>query len=147
MIADIIAEDAQGRVVLVGEIKSGFMEERLVGKFLEYLSENVPEAEFLMIVDRRSIRVWSCADRDPERPLISLNTSETLRPYEPKIDDKKIGHFYLGGLIRAWLVDAIDHWKFKNPSGARELSDIRLLPRLTGGVVRDEVTLDRDLVR
>ena len=146
MVADLIAEDAEGHLVLIGEIKTNQLNPGLLAKFIVYLSENAPHARFIMIADADLIRFWSRDDLDPTRPLLALNTGEILSHYDLRGRRTGFEGFYMATLIDSWLDDLNTRWKHENPPGSSEMERIGLAPLLAGGITRKEVALGSDAV-
>ena len=147
MIADLIAKDVEGHLVLIGEIKTNRLNPALLAKYVASLSEIAPQARFIMIADSELIRFWSRDDLDPNRPLLALNTGEILSQYDPRQRRTGFHDFYRATLIDSWLDDLNSRWKHENPPGSAEMERIGLSPLLSGGITRKGVPLGRDAVR
>ncbi|MGO9599578.1 MAG: hypothetical protein ACLP7Q_16435 [Isosphaeraceae bacterium] len=148
MIADIIAEDRDGNPILMVEIKAAVSSREDFLTFLGCFLDVVPRLEYAMFVDLEQIRLVKAGFENPETPLVTLNSLEILRFYDPDFAGKD-SHYvsrmifrdYVGTLVEAWLHDLAYHWKSDTPPGTKELSGTGLLDRLEGGMTRSDVQL------
>jgi hypothetical protein len=147
MIADIIAQDADGREVLIVEVTTLRWSPEVVSQTLERIAEAFPSVPFGMIVDPDWIRViaFDGAGRPEER--LRLNTGDILRHYEPQFGTFRVFADYLRTLTEGWLRDLAYRWKSQNPPGSQEMASVGLLPLLGGGTTRSEVPLGVDSLR
>ena len=145
MIADIIAEDREGRPILLVEVKSAPADEDAVRQLFTYLSAAPDTVAFGMLVDPEMIRVYR---RGEISPVSEFDTIETLRHYSPGygaelIRDKhpRLLEIHVSTLAEGWLRDLAYHWKVGEVPRRAELDRIGLLPALKNSSVRVEVPL------
>ena len=141
MIADIIAEDAQGRPVLVIEVSGRALGPDAADRVLSYMETSGPPLPFGMVADPKTIRVLRYDCDEPVGFRVVLDTATILGHYDPEFASKQIFANYLGTLVEAWLRDLAFHWKSEMPPGSKELAGIGLLPKIQGGDTRREVRL------
>lgn len=144
---DIIAEDARGRDVLLVEVKASTLEDADAWRVVDWIRESGHPSRFIMVVDRRQIRV-----ADLEQPVggdfaCVLPSSEVFAAYDPDYAAKRVFHFYLSGLADAWLRDVAFRWKSENPPGVEALQATGVLDLLQDGDTRREVLVGCDPVR
>jgi len=135
--ADIIAEDRDGRAVLIVELK-GMNASGEIGTLqtLEYLKES--DANFGMFADLDEMVIFRKDYENPDCPILQLNTADVLSFYDPGFGAKRISEEYFATLIEAWLRDYAFHWRSERPPAHEEMEAIGLAERLTGGMTRRE---------
>lgn len=127
--ADILVTAAEGRPLLVVEVKRLDFYQEALGQ-LEQYSQAIG-AEFVMAVDPKHILVAPTLDGRPQwERAITLSTSAILRHYADVPDLERIEGFYLESLVEAWLRDFSFSWKSARPPGYDELETIGLASRL-----------------
>lgn len=147
MIADIIAQDAKGRDVLIVEVQTRRMSPEIVSQYLEMMETASPSVPFAMVLDLEDIHVIRMGQADLARASCHLKTAEVLRHYDPEFSTKRIYPHYLKTLVEAWLHDLAYHWKMEVPPGSDDLAAFGLLPLLEGGTTVSEVPLGADSLR
>jgi hypothetical protein len=136
--ADIIAEDRDGRAILIVELKAMNGSGRLgIEQTLKCLKAS--GASFGMFADFDRILVFGKGRKSSDDPILYLNTSDVLSFYEPRFAEKTISEEYFATLIEAWLRDMAFHWKSAQPPALEEMRAIGLAGRLEGGMARREV--------
>lgn len=143
MIADIIAEDRDGRPVLLVAVRTEPASEAVGIRFLDVLSRAPRTTEFGMLVDPESIRVVRRHDRGEARDGIpsaaEFDTPEVLGHYssdffaEAPQGSKRVFHVIMTQLVEVWLWDLAIPWKPGEPPKKAELAAIGLLPLIEGG--------------
>jgi hypothetical protein len=147
MIADIIAQDAEGSDVLVVEVKGRLLSPEVVAQVWTRMAEVCPLIPFGMIVDPEGIRIAARQPSGFALPAQVLTTSDVLRHYDPELGNQRVFGGYLETLVEGWLRDLATHWKTETPPGANELARIGLSQLLEGGTTRREVPLGADSLR
>ena len=147
MVADILAEDAMGRPILLANVRGKVVGPGVVSEMLSRLESSDPPIPYGMAADLETIQVMKFDCGNPIGFSRSFNTGDILRHYDEDFGNKRIFHDYLATLIEAWLRDLAYHWKSEDPPGAEELSEIGLTDRLEGGTTRSEVPIGGDPVR
>ena len=152
--ADVIADDKDGKPVLLVEVKSrpvddprpadlpGYFpwpgRDEVVGKLSEDLHATPEGVKFAMLVDPKIIQVYQRGSGRSINPVLQLSAPEVLRPYDPEFTGKPIYHDYLETLAEGWLRDLAYHWKSNTPPAADDLERIGLLGLLKDGSTRRE---------
>ena len=152
MIADIIAEDREGRPVLLVEVKTGPITEDRLRWFLDDLAEAPETITFGMLVDPGLIRLYR---RGNPTPIREFDAIEVLRHYSPdyageatRSGHKRILELHIRTLIGAWLRDLAYRWKETGqPPMMEELEEVGLLDSLKDGTTTDEVAIDGHSLR
>ena len=148
MIADIIAKDAEGRNVLLVEVRGRVLEPEIIPEYLRYLeTESMEVFPFGMVADPENIYVLKYDSKGLADSYCQLKTADMLLLYDPDYKNKRIFSIYLTGLIQAWLRDLAYHWKSEQPPGSDQLAEIGLLESLQGGAILSEVPLGADSLR
>lgn len=144
LIADIVAQDARGRDILVVKARGTVLAPEMIGRYFEYLERASPSTPFYMLADLEAIYLKkNGAGLTPLR----LDAAAILSHYEPEFGHKPILHGYLSALVDTWLRDLIYHWKSETPPGSEELAQFGLLERLAGGTTEREVLVGEDSLR
>lgn len=145
---DIIAEDRDGNPILIVEVKVTDTSHADMLALLDRFLKAAPTFEFAMFVDLEQIALMKSEVANLQNPLVTLNTRDILRFYDPNFAGKNsrygsIGIFrdYFATLVEAWLRDLAYHWKSQTPPGAEELSGTGLLGRIEGGTTKRDVTI------
>lgn len=147
MIADIIAQDAEGSDVLVAEVKGRPLSPEVAAQVWVRMAEACPTTPFGMIVDPEWIHISARQPAGFSVPAQVLRTSDVLRHYDPNLGKQRVFGGYLETLVEGWLRDLAAHWKTETPPGAKELAQIGLTQLLEGGTTRREVPLGADSLR
>jgi hypothetical protein len=146
-LADIVAQSSDGRMVLLVEVKSTELKNRVekqraISQVKSYLQAANTDIPFVMIVDLENIEIFPGNGDDlSAEPIASLKTGEVLRHYDAEFGNKRIFEFYLTTLVEAWLRDLAYHWKSEKPPASQHLAEIGLLQQLEGGTTQPEVAL------
>jgi hypothetical protein len=148
MRTDIIAEDRDRNPILLVEVMVPVASpedmETFVSRFLQF----VPTLPFGMLVDLESIHLVGREMAATGAVLVTLNTRDVLRFYDPEFAGKdshygsrRIFREYVATLVEAWLRDLAYHWKSEEPPGTAELAPTGLLVSLRGGMTRRDVAI------
>jgi hypothetical protein len=148
---DIIAQDVNGKTILLVEVKARRLEGRqhrdwFIEKVNSYLQAAHTEIPFAMMVDLEDIRIFRCDIPNWSEPISSIKTASVLSHYEPRYGKIRIFHHYLEGLVEAWLNDLAYHWKSKIPPALEQLAEIGLLQQLEDGTTYSEMALSGETV-
>ena len=151
MIADIVAEDREGRPVLFVEVKSKPISEESEGWFLDDLAETPGTIAFGMLVDPGTIRLYR---RGEASPIRTFDAIEVLRHYSPNYAGAatRAGHVtilegHIRTLVGAWLRDLAYRWKPGQPPMMKEVEEVGLLDLIKDGTTADEVALGGSALR
>jgi hypothetical protein len=147
MIADIIAEDREGRPVLLVEVKSKPITDEVAGWFLDDLAEAPETIAFGMLVDPATIQLYR---RGEPSPIRQFNAIEILRHYSPGYagEETRSGHRlvlenHIRTLVGAWLRDQAYRWKPGQPPMMKDLEEAGL----KDGTTTDEVAIEGPALR
>lgn len=139
MIADIIAEDREGRPVLFVVVKPPPIKQTTIARFGEVLAGAPETVAFGMLVSPDEIRVFR-RDKDGCRIVASIETSEVIDHYRSGFavggspgGSRRVGLVIFTQLIEVWLWDLALPWKAGEPPKKAELAELGLLPLLEGG--------------
>jgi hypothetical protein len=145
MIADIMAEDREGRPVFLVEVKAKPTGDAAVRQLLTYLTAAPETVAFGMLVDPQTIRVYR---RGESSPTSEFSTIEVLKRYSPGygaelIRDKhpRLLEIHIATLVEVWLRDLAHQWKSGEVPRRDELERIGVLPLLEGSSIDVEVPL------
>jgi hypothetical protein len=145
MIADIVAEDREGRPILLVELEARSAGEDAVRRLLDDLAASPESVAFGMLVDPEWIRTYR---RGETSPVSEFDAIETLRHYSPGYGAELIREkhprllkIHLSTLVEVWLRDLAHHWKSGEPPRREEFGRIGLLPLLKDSSVDVEVRL------
>lgn len=143
---DIIAQDINGKTILLVEVKARHLEGRqhrdwFIEKVNSYLQATNADIPFAMMVDLEDIRIFPCVILNWSEPVSSIKTASVLSHYEPRYGKIRIFHHYLEGLVEAWLKDLAYHWKSQTPPASEQLAEIGLLQQLEGGTTYSGIAL------
>ena len=152
LVADLVARDRHGRIVLVVAIKPILEAESAwyggpaveIERYLKVASEPETAVPYVMLVFLDVILIYKVAERSGEaaaEPVLRLETVPVLEPYSQTVARKRIHKDLLGTLVGAWIHDLNYHWNSKRPPGSEDLESIGLRPRLEGGFTDYEVGL------
>jgi hypothetical protein len=151
IVADIVAFDKDGQVVLLVEVntfdfklKDSSAVHRGISQIVSYLKAAKQVIPFAMLVDLENIQIFQWDGTNLSEPIKFLKTASILSHYDPEFSNKRIFSFYLSTLVEAWLRDLAYHWKSEKPPASEELAAIDLLQRLEGGTTQTEVALSCD---
>jgi hypothetical protein len=126
------------------------------------MPETGPPLPYWMLVDLDRITIFSMQDIHQARlridsdkratlvpqPIFDQSTESILGQFEPEFGKKRIFHDYLLALVQAWLWDFTHEWRTAKASALRDLIEIGLAERLTGGTIEREVSIaDLDSLR
>jgi hypothetical protein len=125
--------DRENRVLALLLVKEKPIGEEWASYILEELAKFPEDAEFVLAIDPRSIRLYRPAKERLGEPLVEFNTMQVLQHYDPDLPTRRVFEFYLVTLAEAWLRDLAYHWKSATPPGAEELRRVGLLEKLEGG--------------
>ena len=141
---DIVADDPQGRPVLLAEVKSmAGAREIALGWFASLAAEFRAAGvtiDYWMFADLDEILVFGGDLDDSSPPLFEARTADVLSAYYPDFERRRISDDYLEALIAAWLRDLASLSVTTNPPTPGRLKDIGLVERLRGGVIRRDVS-------
>ena len=143
---DIIAQDVNGKTILLVEVKARHLEGRqhrdwFIEKVKSYLQEVNTNILFAMMVDLEDIQIFRYDASDWSEPISYIKTVSVLSHYESRYGKIRIFHHYLEGLVEAWLRDLAYHWKSKTPPASEQLAEIGLLQQIEGGTTYSGVAL------
>lgn len=145
MIADIVAEDREGRPVLLVEVKTGPITGERLQWFLDDLTEAPETIAFGMLVDPGTIRLYRRGAALPTREFDAIGV---LRHYSPEYageatrsGHKRILEIHIRTLVGAWLRDLAFRWKPGQPPMMEELEEVGLLDLIKDGTTTDEVAV------
>lgn len=143
---DLVAEDRDGRPVLIVEVKSAPIRDESEGWFLSTFEGAPPTVRFGMLVDFAFIRIYR---RGESAPTARFDTGEVLRHYSPTYSEREYPHghvrileLHIRTLLDAWLQDLIYHWKSAQPPKIDDIATMGLLGMIEGGTTSEEVMLD-----
>jgi hypothetical protein len=145
MIADIVAEDREGRPVLLVEVKSKPITDEVSGWFLGDLAESPETIAFGMLVDPGTIRLYR---RGESSPIRQFDAIQILRHYSPsyaggatEAGHKRVLEIHIRTLVGAWLRDLAYRWKSGQPPMMGEVEEAGLLDLIRDGTTTDEVAI------
>ena len=151
MIADIIAEDREGRPILLVEVKSKPITEEVSSWFLGDLAESPETIAFGMLVDPGTIRLYR---RGVPAPIRQFDAIQTLRHYSPsyageatQAGHKRVLEIHIRTLVGAWLRDLAYRWKSGQPPMMDEVEEVGLLDLIQDGTTTDEVAIGGPALR
>lgn len=136
---DLIGYDANGQIVLVGEVKSrlGTTDEWAAQFHRNLLAHGgVPQARFFLIGTPDHLYFWDRETNSPEGlPDFRIDTEQDLHEYFGKWSKPpaQVTSEGLKLLIQTWLVDAISSDKANGDSHLKWLSDSGLISALRQG--------------
>ena len=150
-IADIIAQNREGKPVLLVEIKANILKgketkNRAISQLKLYLQAANINIPFAMLVDLEDIQIFQWHEANLSEPIVSVKTADVLNCYDPEFSGKRIFGQYLETLVEAWLLDLAYHWKSEKPPASEHLAAIGLLQRLEGGTTQAEAALGSNTV-
>jgi hypothetical protein len=148
---DIIAQDRNGKTILLVEVKARHLENRqhkdwFIEKVKSYLQATNAQIPFAMLVDLEDIQIFRCDVLNWSEPISQIKTADVLIHYEPKYGKIRIFYHYLERLVEAWLRDLAYHWKSKEPPASEQLSAIGLLQQLEDGTTYSGTALSGETV-
>jgi len=148
MIGDIIAVDRDDQAIMIVEVKpwaSGVDEFDL---FVDQFLGMAPRVPYGMFVDLEDIRIVSRVSANPRIPVACLKTVDVLKGYSPDFagKDSRYGsrqsfQDYLISLVESWLRDFAFHWRYQEPPGTEQFTEIGLAERLAGGMTKTDVAV------
>jgi hypothetical protein len=141
MQVDLIAEDPDGRAILLGEVKAGKAGPEQVEQLRSYLEAANATIPYALLADFDQIRIYTWDGGHLSGPVFTAETTPILRHYAEDFGTVRIYKPYFVTLIEAWLRDLAYRWKSEEPPGAGPLTEIGLLPLLGRGTTRTEVTI------
>jgi hypothetical protein len=151
---DLIAEDREGRPVLLVEVKAQVAPEADFTQLAAYLNSGHPAVPFGMLVDPERIRVLSNDGDGGTSLLFEIPTDEVFPNYDADFkkeplpyESRRMFGYYLSGLVRAWLSDLAHRWKPTEPPWSKAIADAGLLGRLEGGTIIEEALVRDDPLR
>lgn len=147
IVADLVAKDSDGRIVLLVEFRGGAAEQQAISDITSYLKAVKMVIPFAMLVDLEDIQIFQWDGANLSEPISSLKTAAVLSHYDPEFGSKRIFEPYLITLVDVWLHDLEFHWKSKTPPASEQLAAIGLLQRLEGGTTQTEVELGSHTLR
>src|SRR5437867_4199650 len=87
---DLVATDKEGRVVLLGEVKSHpVRDEDVTDHFTAYQNALQELAPFLLLADRSNIRIYRW-DGQSGQPVSQFSTQEILSTYDPEFGQRQV---------------------------------------------------------
>jgi hypothetical protein len=146
IMADLVAQDREGRPVLLVPVKSApAVGDAVVARMMDSLRASL--VPFGMIVDPERIQLFRSDADQPESPVLTLDTRAILSHYDedyrggdPESGSRRVFGIYLAALVGAWLRDLAYRWKGVDPPALKALGEIGLPPLLEGGTTTDEIT-------
>jgi hypothetical protein len=143
---DIVAEDAQGRPVLLAEVRAKVLDDEAARSMLQPMRDTYLPVRFGLVADLQRIRIADF-ERGGDNFVCVLDTAEMLREYDREFGTKRIFGHYLRTLVEAWLRDHVYHWNSETPPGSDRLKEIGLAQCLADGDTRSEVPVGPDPLR
>ena len=148
---DLAAFDAEGRPVLLAEVKamtnampSALDWVKALAKDFQSTGLPIP---YWMLIDLNQILVFSGEKEEEITLQFESATDDILNAYDSTFSQKRIFEGYLLTLVNAWLHDLARQWKYSCPPGFQQLTEVGLVERLRGGVTHREVSFaHRDFV-
>ncbi len=141
MQVDLIAEDPDGRAILLGEVKAGKAGPEHVEQLRSHLEAANATIPYALLADFDQIRIYTWDGSHLSGPVFAAETTPILRHYAEDYGTVRVYKDYFVTLIEAWLHDLAYRWKSEEPPGAVPLTEIGLLPLLDRGTTRREVTI------
>ncbi len=148
---DIIAQDKNGKTILLVEVKARRLEGRqhrdwFIEKVKSYRQAANTDIPFAMLVDFEDMQIFRCDAPNWSEPVSYIKTAAVLSHYEPRYGKIRIFHHYLEGLVEAWLSDLAYHWKSQTPPASEQLAEIGLLQQLEDGTTYSGIALSGETV-
>jgi hypothetical protein len=147
MIADLVAQDAQDRDLLIVVVKGMPLDPEVLTEYFELIERECPSIPFAMIADPNAIYVRKQGYEPRADTYRKLDPGPIFLHYDPDSGNKRILRNYRLGLIQSWIEDMIYHWKSEVPPESDQLAAIGLLDRLKKGATYREVGLGADALR
>ena len=156
MTADIIVRDRHDRPLIIVETKAKTLSNGGLAEALKRFesAKSLDLFPYGIVADFELIRLFDLDSGQGPRLLLSLDTTEVLRNYDPGFDgrragagDRRVFHDYFNALVEAWLRDLTYRWKSETPPAIDRLAEIGLASLLEGGATYDGVPVGGDTLR
>lgn len=138
---DMLAQDGEGKAVLLVEVKAREGRDEDLNELRESLEAANTIIPFALIANLERIRVFEWDGATLSGPVFDEETRTILRPYYEQYDEERIFEHFLRTLVESWLSDLVTQWKYPAPPGADRLASIGLVAALEGLTIQTEVLI------